>query len=527
MTSKKTAFVEHFAIQFMVANVVLFGGKTIYDFSLALFEQWQDTQGDVGGSMTLFVFFFRMLAYVCGGFAVGLFAALSRHLMPFITVPYFILSGIYTYFSWYYDFIATGELASIIFASSMAEAAEFLSPSFFLWMLLVLCVALLLVWVFYKDKERSALSFGGVLKYVSIALCFYLVAVGAYPKAVVFNLVDELLVEWKEQNTVKKLLTARENIAKKAGVQFTGKEDMVVVIVLGESLRGDYLHINGYEKQNTPKMEKIPNLVSFSFAESCASYTYLSVPCMLSRATEKNWDVSAREGSLLSVFKEAGFRVHWISNKLTGLSFIAESAMDVDEKILLGGKKFKPRVSEYTDAMLLAPYAKILEKPGNKVIVLDTVGNHWRYNLRYPKAFEKFAPACSAALPQLCKLEELKNAYNNSILFFDHFMDEIIASLPQKNAMVVYMADHGEMMGEKGMFTHGVYDETAFEQLRVPMIWWMSPAFLEWRGDIYETLMLNKDNPVSHDHFFHSVLDCAGIHTSLVDEDLSVCREKE
>ncbi|NRA85090.1 MAG: sulfatase-like hydrolase/transferase [Gammaproteobacteria bacterium] len=89
-------------------------------------------------------------------------------------------------------------------------------------------------------------------------------------------------------------------------------------------------------------------------------------------------------------------------------------------------------------------------------VVLHTKGSHDpSYYAKYPSQFEKFTPVCRSEQLSDCTQQALINAYDNTILYTDYFINEAISRLDKlKNipSMLVYVSDHGESLGESGLY---------------------------------------------------------------------------
>jgi glucan phosphoethanolaminetransferase (alkaline phosphatase superfamily) len=166
-----------------------------------------------------------------------------------------------------------------------------------------------------------------------------------------------------------------------------------------------------------------------------------------------------------------------------------------------------------------------MSKPGKKFIVLHTSGSHWNHSARYPEAFGVFKPTC----PNIknidqsgCTLEELVNSYDNSILYTDYIISQVIERVKNQNAFLIYVSDHGESLGENGVFAHGSHMTP--EQKIIPFIFWGSDSFIKKHPKLLKRLSRRQREELNHDHIFHSVLDCAGVEGEIVDHAMSLCR---
>lgn len=303
-------------------------------------------------------------------------------------------------------------------------------------------------------------------------------------------------------------------------------QEMLVVLILGESARPDHFQINGYPRSTTPKSLEL-GLVSFGDVTSCGTTTRTAVPCMLTRATLREPGLALRETSLVSVFKAAGFNTAWISNQsfLGKANTVVSAIAKESHTVYFNHPQADNVLMSFTDQELLEPLEQVLEKsPPRALIVLHTVGSHWLYDHHYPDEFRMFKPVCTRRSPASCSLEEIRNAYDNSILFTDHFISQVIERVRHLRALVWYVSDHGESLGEEGRWGHGQAEEIP-EQRKVPMLVWASPRYLEAHGKRWENLLARRGIPASHDNLFHSLIDCAGISSQVLDRNLSLCWE--
>ncbi len=303
-------------------------------------------------------------------------------------------------------------------------------------------------------------------------------------------------------------------------------EDIVGVLVIGESARYDHFGINGYTRNTTPNLSKIDNLFSFK-AEASANLTYLSVPSMLTMATRKNIDESLYQTTFLSVLTKFGFQTSWVGTQslmkyLKGYG--SETMYDEVRISIIPGGSVLYALNAYDEVLL--PYVdSILASKGKSFIVIHTSGSHWNYAARHPEEYNIFKPSLKLKTGRIdqpnCKLEELVNSYDNSILYTDYILSEIIKKLKGHNAFMLYASDHGESLGENGIYAHGSHMNT--EQLTIPFIFWGSSKFMANHPTLSKRLESLQNKILSHDYIFHSVLDCVGVESGVIDRSLSVC----
>ncbi|WP_426125112.1 phosphoethanolamine transferase [Pararhizobium sp. PWRC1-1] len=305
------------------------------------------------------------------------------------------------------------------------------------------------------------------------------------------------------------------------------KKPVVTIIVAGETARAMNFSLNGYDKETNPELKTL-GVTNFTKTASCGTATAVSLPCMFSVYGRKDYsDRKARStDTLMDVLRRAGVDGYWWDNN-TGSKGIA----DLISFASLTKQKDSPlcKDGECLDDIFLG---KLDEKLGgitkNTVIVLHQLGSHGpAYYLRYPEEFRRFQPDCRT--PQLsdCSREEIVNAYDNSILYTDHNLAEVIKLLKKHQDTVdgamIYMSDHGESLGENGLFLHGApYMFAPTEQTHVPFIAWFSDQYAQLTGLDRSCLQTYADAPTSHDNLFHTMLGMMNVITKVYNPALDV-----
>ena len=171
------------------------------------------------------------------------------------------------------------------------------------------------------------------------------------------------------------------------------------------------------------------------------------------------------------------------------------------------------------DAALL-PYARQAigqYRGGKTLLVLHTLGSHQTYADRISPQFQVFKPYCTNPDVSKCSKTELDNAYDNTVLGVDNLLADVIRQLAQsgRKALLFYVSDHGESLGENGIYLHSTpYSVAPAEQTRVPMMLWLSDA---WRQDgAVDGNCLHQrasSGEYSQDNVFHTYLGLFDVQT--------------
>jgi len=298
----------------------------------------------------------------------------------------------------------------------------------------------------------------------------------------------------------------------------------VYVFVIGETGRYDSYSINGYQRETSPMLSKTKNLISYSDVLSEANITSSSLPIILTRASAKDYNRAFVEKSFVDAFKEAGFKTYWIANQSTSNSFIRRISKDADDEFFMpigfdSDNNYDEKLWKYL--------SDVLQKEDKKVlIVLHTLGSHFRYNFRYPPSFEKFKPSFKGTFDynmiSVKNKEMFVNTYDNSIVYTDFFLATTIQKLDSLNVIsaLVYVADHGENLFDtrENIVLHGGSTFTKYD-LHVPFFVWTSDKYNQLYPDKENNIVENKDKRLTSDDIFYSFLDMANI--TFPEQDLS------
>jgi len=309
-----------------------------------------------------------------------------------------------------------------------------------------------------------------------------------------------------QQLDVKKSGALR-NIAQDAVALGVTSKPELIILVVGETARADRFSLNGYHKLTNPMLAK-EKIVSFSNVTSCGTSTSVSVPCMFSALGRKDYDKARAlsQENALDVLADNGVEILWRDNNSDSKGVATR----------LNYQDFKsPTMNtvcegECRDIGMLHGLDKfIASKKGKEIlIVLHQMGNHGpEYYRRYPKEFARFKPMCMTGELQECTQAEIDNSYDNAILYTDYFLANVIGFLKKYDATyataMLYVADHGESLGEHGFYLHAApYLMAPKEQTHIPAIMWMGRNF-DYK---LSQLMPYKDYPLSHDDLFCSLL---------------------
>lgn len=308
----------------------------------------------------------------------------------------------------------------------------------------------------------------------------------------------------------------------------------LMVFLLGETARANNYQRNGYERP-TNQHTAGDDVVYFSNVRSCGTATAVSVPCMFSQLPKRSYsnEMAKTQDNLIDVMKRAGIDMQWVEND-GGDKGVAKNIPLTTQDTSKSLENCNGSVC-YDIAMFKNFDQQVAETQGNRVLFYHLIGSHGpTYYLRYPEEHRFFTPDCPRSDIENCTQEELVNTYDNTILYTDfivHNTIEKVKALQDKfNVAVFYLSDHGESLGENGLYLHGApYAIAPDYQTHIPMMFWSSEGFNQAKS--LDTKCLENyaaTENLSHDNLFSSILGIMDVETNAYDKRLDMfatCRQ--
>lgn len=494
------------------------------------------------------------------GILVAALCLLTYCLLVLFSAPYLIkpaliffviVSASASYFIDSFGVLITPNMIENAATTTKAESGHLITVQFILYMLLYAIVpSFLIIWVKIKHRRFTQKL------WVNTLVILGSLTVGVALIMSNFATFSSMLREKKEEITGRlnplapisstiryfvRVNNERAYVAAPLGtdaVQLSpykgdGDKKRLTVIVVGETARAQNFSLNGYGPDTNPELRK-RDVLNFSNATSCGTETAVSVPCMFSPfpRTEYSSKKFRQSENLMDVLNHAGLQPLWIENN-TGSKRVSDRIETVDISLMQDGNPNCEDGECYDQVLVDQLAARMDSFKGNTVVVLHTLGSHGpAYYRRYPANEEVFKPACRTSNFADCTQQEIINAYDNSILYTDKFLSEVIDLLKSKEgefaSSMVYMSDHGESLGEKGLYLHAMpYFLAPSEQTSIPFISWFSPEFLKQDNLDMSCLKKLSAEPTSHDNLFHIVLGLMSVKTTVYDKSMdtfSACR---
>ncbi len=493
------------------------------------------------------------IIFAVSGWAIGLalllafFALMSLLLrgraMKLLLIASVAIAAPVSYFGLVYGTRFDRAMFESVLATHAGEALELLGWRLILWCLVVGVLPAVWLWRMTLIEARPWWRNLGA-KTGLVAACLAVIAITVFPqyqrfasaarnKAIVFYDLSPLNVlaaaggtAWRRVDTP----TVRTPVGLDASSRYALAKPRIVVFVLGETARAQNFSWNGYDRETTPRMRAVATTL-FKDVASCGTVTATSVPCIFSGLTREAFsDRKARaQETLIDVIHRAGVRVIWRDND-GGCKGVCDAAEYVDLTDARDPRHCRAdEVGECFDSILLEGLEDTLRaSTRDTFVVLHIKGSHGpAYYKRYPKAFERFTPACQSNELSACTREQIVNAYDNAILYSDHIKGEVVAMLERLSdryaTAMLYASDHGESLGEHGLYLHGApYAIAPKEQTRVPMLAWLSPTFLVLERWSDACVRNPPADSVSHDNIYHTLLGLLDLETSVYRRELDL-----
>lgn len=343
-----------------------------------------------------------------------------------------------------------------------------------------------------------------------------------YPVNVVYNLGYAI----HKYNKIAEYPQTSKHFSFEATRDTAAHQRQIIVLVIGETSRADNWQLFGYARPTTPLLKQEQNVVAFSDAITQSNATHKSVPIIMSSVGAENFKEIYTRKSIFEAFKETGFTTICLSNQAENHSFIEYfyKEADIYKNIRKAAAQNGQDKASYDAALIPLLKEEITANQGDLFIILHSYGSHFNYKDRYPNDFAKFKPD-NVTKVSADQKERLVNAYDNSILYTDYFLDGVINTLKQEKAdsFLMYSADHGEDLFDdnREKFLHASPSPTYY-QLHIPILTWFSKTYKHAHPQKYINALKNKRKPITTNVVFHTLLDAANISSPYLDKHLSV-----
>ncbi|WP_367317417.1 phosphoethanolamine--lipid A transferase [Vibrio coralliilyticus] len=475
---------------------------------------------------------------------------------PYLTKPFFIVllvcSSIVSYAGYNYGVLFDLSMMANLFETNQSEALSYLSVYSVGWVVVMGGLpALAVVKIRFKTPHPLGLIQSKLLSMV-ISILVVTAVVGLYYQNYVsvgrnHHTLNRALIPTEFVSSLSRYikrhyfatpvkyhqlgLDAQQSAE---ALEAAESKPTLVVFMVGETARAQNYQLNGYNRE-TNSYTRDMGVISFQDVSSCGTATAVSVPCMFSNMDRYHFDrqLADNQDNVLDILKRAGVDVLWRDND-GGDKQVAKNV--AKEEIAHAPTDPQCNGSTCYDMALLENFEQHVDSlKGNRLMVMHLIGSHGpTYFQRYPKDRAMYFPDCERSDIENCTSEQIINSYDNSILYTDYVVSQTIGKLKalqkQFNTALIYVSDHGESLGEEGIYLHGLpYSLAPKFQKRVPFLLWMSPGFKQVKHINTRCLQqeAQQTGVHSHDNVFHSLLGVMDVATQEYQSKLdifSACR---
>jgi glucan phosphoethanolaminetransferase (alkaline phosphatase superfamily) len=365
----------------------------------------------------------------------------------------------------------------------------------------------------------TGLAFAGISKARNPE---YSLKYNVFPANAVHNL-DYAVQKWNQNKNHAQLSSGFSFQAVKTNHADTRE---IYMLVLGEASRACNWSLFGYDRETNPLLKNHEGLLLFSDVMTESNTTFKSIPIILSAVNASRYEDLYQQKSIVTAFKEAGFKTLFASNQAPNKTITDAFSHEADENLNFTKTSEKSGILNHLpDAQMFPEIRRFLNsEQGDLFIVVHTYGSHFDYKERYPEAYAVFQPD-SALLAGPNNRAVLVNAYDNSIVYTDFVIHSLIDMLKDTGSLsaLMYISDHGEdLMDDKRQLLLHSSPHPTYYQLHVPMLIWFSESFQQNFQHKVNEAARHKEAPLTSSVVFHSLLDIASIRTPFADSSLSV-----
>ncbi|NQY82797.1 MAG: sulfatase-like hydrolase/transferase [Alphaproteobacteria bacterium] len=471
------------------------------------------------------VFGTSVLWVIAGIMAIVLLLVMWPYSTKIVAISLLFGNAAALYFMDQYQIVIGREMLDNVLATEYKETLDLLSPRLFAYLLLFAGLPSLVI-------LRLKICFPNFWRGLGLRtlLCSAILSIGvglAYaqykdfstylrlrrddqslwiPRNYLWGLYESLTYQYRVQ---------RRTVPLGQEVQYgSNQPPLLVVVVVGEAARAANFSLYGYARDTNPKLRQQPDLLTLPATQSCGTSTAISLPCMFSPLDRRAYNNRTENSELLpSLLARLGIMVDYVSNNFGGCKNVCSGV--ATEYTKNANDAAYCNASECHDGILLDRLRKRLlpKAKRDQLIILHQNGSHGpRYDKRYPQEFARFLPVCSSADIRACSTQEFINGYDNTILYTDHVLAKTITMLEalKRASIMIYISDHGESLGEGGLYLHGLpYRLAPAVQTEVPFLMWTSPEYRT--AHPFDSQCIVNTTEYRHAHLFHTLAGLFGV----------------
>lgn len=527
---------------FVIAGVSLFLALTAnYSFFKKVLEIYPFLDNPFF-VLSLFLVLFGLLNFV-------LFLITNRFILKGVLIASLLTSSITGYFTDSYGVVYDTNMLQNALQTDQKESSDLFNLVFLLRILLLGILPSFIIFklnIKYQNSIKSIILNKVVVIFLSLA--FVLLPILANSKTYasffrvhkpvryytnpitpIYAVIKLSRIEYKKFAAPKELIMHASDAKK---ITNNNRKPRLMIMVVGETARADRVNFNGYDRITFPQLTQLKNnnekLYNFNNVMSCGTSTAYSVPCMFSYlgADNYNVDMAIYQENVLDTLNRLGIHILWRDNNSDDKGVMTRLKSHYQNyRTSKSNTICHTEYGECRDSGMLVGLDNYIKENANKdmLILLHQMGNHGpAYYKRYDEKFNQFTPVCQDNELAKCEIQSLYNAYDNALLATDDFLSQSIQLLKQfednYETALFYISDHGESLGEKGVYLHGMPNAFApIEQKHIP-------AFL-WFGENTAFKGVDEKSKLSHDHITPTLLTFFDIKVDKVKDKQGFIRE--
>ena len=507
--------VTGFIVVAALANAGLYHGP-LYSFAVANLDV-----SSPGGVLTLATLFF-LVTFVTT-LIFSLLSLVSQRLIKPVCMLAVACNALALYFVETYGVVLDKSMMGNVFNTNFEEASSLFHPKLLVYLLVL---GALPCWLLSRVQVQRTT----MLRRAKFLILVLLIGVGwMYASSKTWLWIDKnasrlggMTMPWSyvintSRRYIDHLSTSREQTLLPAA-SFVANEKTIVVLVIGEAARAQNFSLYGYRRPTNPLLAE-SGVVALPNSRSCSTYTTASVLCILSH-TDTGWPSSYEP--LPSYLQRHGVDVIWRTHNWGEPPLKVQTYQRAKDL----RRECRGESCDYDELLLQGLGQRIRSSAKEKVfVVLHQGGSHGpSYYTEYPKQFEVFKPVCTSVELHQCTNEELVNAYDNTIVYTDYFLHraiEMLKTIPETATLLIYVSDHGESLGEYGLYLHGTpYSIAPDVQKDIPFLVWMSDAFKKEKG--IPMTQLAQQTSHSQANVFHSIMGAFDMRSEIYNRQLDI-----
>ena len=412
----------------------------------------------------------------------------------------------------------TKDAIAAVLATNPGEAVEYIYTYFTIGNMLIISVFLSAVLILFNYLRKLRIKWNNIAKCAVLVLLLFSV----------FKFLSEI-EKIKNTNFVYLITKECPDLREyRQNPSVTGNESVEnIVLLIGESFSNFHSSLYGYEKKTNPLLGKLESDSALFVYENTTSACVTTIPAMKSIMMSYTDSMSDsiewyRCITLIEVMQKIHYKTYWFSNQSkTGIydNEVGRFADLCDEQTFVGDKH--SGMSRNNKDEELIPFVEecLSDSAQSKFIVVQMMGSHSTFNMRYPESYGVFDNEdYNMTHPGLSREnKQMLAEYDNSILYNDYVVNELLHRFVNEDAIVFYLSDHGiDVFNSSNDYVGHAKTDNAISvnaAKQIPFMVYTSPIFREKHPELQLRIENAVDRPYRTDSIMYTIMDVAGVET--------------